>query len=177
MGTQVNNVEQKPKIEEKKEAKTKSEVVKKIELPKAVNTSDENIIHPAEKKKEKVDKTKSEEKETTNSEVATQGRGNKSNSNGSFGYDIDWGGKGQRKIYSYNLPAYPEGVDKEIDIRLKFTIMPDGTVGTIIPLTKADTRLENAAINSLKQWRFEALDPSQRQAQQTAVIVFPYRLQ
>jgi len=29
----------------------------------------------------------------------------------------------------------------------------------------------------LRQWRFEALDPSQKQTEQTAVIVFPYRLQ
>lgn len=74
------------------------------------------------------------------------------------------------------LPAYPSGVDKEINIKLRFSILPDGTVGTIIPLTKADTRLEDAAINSLRQWRFEALNPSQSNLEQTAVIVFPYRL-
>ena len=65
---------------------------------------------------------------------------------------------GTRKIYSYLIPAYPEGVNKEIDIRLKFTIKPDGTVGSIFLLTKADTRLENAAINSLWQWRFELIN-------------------
>ena len=75
------------------------------------------------------------------------------------------------------MPSYPEGVNKQVDIRLRFSIMPDGTVGTILPLIKADTRLENAAINSLRQWRFEPLDPSQKQVEQTAVIVFPYRLQ
>jgi len=58
---------------------------------------------------------------------------------GSSGFDIEWGGNGKRKIYSYSLPAYPEGVNKEIDIRLRFSILPDGTVGTIFPLTKADT--------------------------------------
>ena len=66
---------------------------------------------------------------------------------------------------------------KEIDIKLQFTILPDGTIGTIIPKIKADTRLENAAINSLRQWRFEALSTSQKQVEQKAVIVFPYRLQ
>ena len=95
---------------------------------------------------------------------------------GGFGYGIDWGGKGDRKIYSYTLPSYPEGVEKEIDIKLSFTILPDGTVGQIRPLTKADTRLEDAAINSLRQWRFEALSPLMKQTEQAAVIVFPYRL-
>ena len=95
---------------------------------------------------------------------------------GSYGFDIEWGGKGTRKIYSYILPEYPEGVSKEIDIRLKFTILPDGTVGNIIPLIKADTKLEGAAITSLRQWRFEALNPAQKQLEQIAVIVFPYRL-
>lgn len=104
------------------------------------------------------------------------GNGNGSGDANGDGYDIFWGGKGNRKIYSYSLPRYPEGVSKEIDLKLKFTILPDGTVGTIIPLMKADTRLENSAINSLRQWRFEPLPPGQKQLEQTAVIVFPYRL-
>lgn len=105
------------------------------------------------------------------------GNGNGSGDANGDGYDIFWGGKGGRKIYSYSLPRYPDGVSKEIDLKLKFTILPDGTVGTIIPLMKADTRLESSAINSLRQWRFEPLPPEQKQLEQTAVIVFPYRLQ
>lgn len=50
---------------------------------------------------------------------------------GGAGFDIQWGGNGTRKIYSYQIPDYPDGVNKEIDIRLKFTIKPDGTVGSI----------------------------------------------
>ncbi|MEI7813137.1 MAG: energy transducer TonB [Ignavibacteria bacterium] len=93
------------------------------------------------------------------------------------GYDIDWGGRGNRKIYSYAIPAYPDGVSKVIDVKLKFTILPDGTVGTIIPLIKADIKLETAAINSLRQWRFEPLSQKQKRQEQTAVIIFPFRLQ
>ncbi len=177
IGKQVEKVEELAKNEDKNETQEKSEVVKEVELPKAQNTAEENVIKPADKEKVKSETAKTETKENPNSKVTTEGQGNKAKGNGSFGYDIDWGGKGQRKIYSYILPEYPEGVSKEIDIRLRFTILPDGTVGTILPLTKADTRLENAAINSLRQWRFEALEPSQKQAEQAAVIVFPYRLQ
>lgn len=177
IGTQIKKVEEISKPEPKNESKDKSPEVKKVDLPKAQHTEEENIIKAAAKNKEKTNTAKNETKEKTNSNETAEGQGNKAKGSGSFGYDIDWGGKGQRKIYSYTLPAYPEGVNKQIDIRLKFSILPDGTVGTIIPLTKADTRLENTAINSLKQWRFEPLDPTQKQGEQTAVIVFPYRLQ
>jgi len=175
-GNQINNVQQVAKKQEKTESTNKVQEVKKVDLPKTKNASDDNIIKPAKviKAKANTEKTKSED---VNSDVNSEGKGNKATGTGSFGYDIDWGGQGQRKIYSYILPTYPEGVNKEIDIRLKFSIMPDGTVGQIIPLLKADTRLESAAINSLRQWRFEPLSANQKQVAQIAVIVFPYRLQ
>lgn len=177
IGSQIQEVQELAKPEEKNETVDKSVDVKEVELPKAKNTSEENIIKPAEKIKEKSEAAKTESKEDTKSDVTTEGQGNKAEGEGSFGYDIDWGGKGTRKIYSFIIPSYPEGVHKEIDIKLRFSILPDGTVGTIIPQTKADTKLENAAINSLRQWRFEPLSPNQKQSEQTAVIVFPYRLQ
>jgi outer membrane biosynthesis protein TonB len=161
---------------ENKTLETQREV-KEVVLPKAKNTSEENVIKPADKSKEKAQEIKSENNEESTAQTTTVGQGNKAEGDGSFGFDIDWGGKGKRKIYSYLLPEYPAGVHKEIDIRLRFTILPDGTVGTITLLTKADTRLENAAINSLRNWRFEALSTAQKAAEQTAVIVFPYRLQ
>ncbi|PJA98136.1 MAG: hypothetical protein CO128_08855 [Ignavibacteriales bacterium CG_4_9_14_3_um_filter_30_11] len=117
-------------------------------------------------------------KEKTDKDVPTK-NGNKGKEDigkNNLGYDIDWGGRGQRRIYSFSLPEYPEGVNKEIDIRLKFTILPDGTVGSIFPLIKADTQLEDAAIKSLRQWRFEPLSENQNKINQTAVIIFPYRL-
>ena len=176
IGTQINQVEENAQSKTN-ETVDKSREVKEVELPKAKNTSEENVVKPADKQKEQTKAVKTETKENNDSKVTTAGQGNKAAGEGSFGYDIDWGGQGQRKIYSYIVPAYPQGVNKEIDIRLRFSILPDGTVGNIFPLTKADTKLENAAINSLRQWRFEALAPGQKQVEQTAVIVFPYRLQ
>lgn len=96
---------------------------------------------------------------------------------GNSGINIQFAGLiGSRDIYSYKIPSYPGGVSKEIDVKLKFTILPDGTVGKIIPLIKADTRLEVAAITSLRQWRFEPLESNFEQVEQTAVITFPFRL-
>ncbi len=182
-GAAVRQINEAAKVEEAKKAELATKVVKEVELPKTQNTEEANVATRAENKKEKESVPKSEavaektKSETPNSNNSNDGSGNMGEGNGSFGYDIDWGGKGMRKIYSYRLPDYPEGVSKSIDVKLRFTILPDGTVGTIRPLIKADSRLEMAAINSLRQWRFEPLKVNQQQTEQTAVIVFPYRLQ
>ena len=170
-------VEEVSKPEVENLTKDENKEVKEVDLPLAENTSDENVIVPAEKDKDVSDESKTENSDPELSSVTSTGQGNLAEGDGSFGFDIEWGGKGIRKIYSFSLPKYPGGVKKEVDIKLQFTILPDGTIGTIFPKIKADTRLENVAINSLRQWRFEALDPSQKQVEQTAVIVFPYRLQ
>lgn len=149
---------------------------KKVELPKAKTAEEENIIKSSEKSKETKKQNTPQPIKTENSNINVEGQGNLTDGKGSLGFDIDWGGLGTRKIYSYILPDYPEGVQKEIDIRLRFTIKPDGTVGSVTLLTKADTRLEQAAINSLWQWRFEPLPQNIKQVNQAAVIVFPYRL-
>lgn len=154
------------------------EEIKEVKLPEAKNTDKDNAIKPVDKKSDKSSSVAHDEVKGSETGTATVGgSGNNAEGEGGFGFDISWGGKGERKIYNYPLPDYPQGVEKEINIRLRFSIRPDGTVGTIMPLTKADTKLENAAINSLRQWRFEPLSPSQKQSEQIAVIVFPYRLQ
>jgi outer membrane biosynthesis protein TonB len=176
-GNKINIIKEVPKPSEKEKSKEKSPEVREVELPVAINTEKENVVKPANNEKEIAEERAELNTETTTSNSKSSEEGNNSEVEGNFGFDIDWGGKGTRKIYSFILPQYPEGVKKEVNIKLQFTILPDGTVGTIIPKMKADTRLENAAINSLRQWRFEALSSSQRQVEQTAVIVFPYRLQ
>jgi protein TonB len=176
-GNKINIIKEIPKPSEKEQSKEKNSEVKEVDLPIAVSTENENVVKPAENEKEAAEERAELNTETVLSNSKSSEEGNNSNVDGNFGFDIDWGGKGTRKIYSFILPQYPEGVRKEVNIKLQFTILPDGTVGTIIPKMKADTRLENAAINSLRQWRFEALSTNQRQVEQTAVIVFPYRLQ
>ncbi len=174
LGDQLNSNDQQIQQSSASNDKNKTEDLKTTDVSESKNMSNRDLITPSDKK---IEKGKSDNNANmTNSNINSLGMGNKTGGNGSFGYDIDWGGRGQRKKYSYIIPPYPEGVNKEIDIRLRFTILPDGTVGTILPLIKADTRLENSAINALRQWRFQALDPSQKQLSQIAVIVFPYRL-
>jgi TonB family protein len=162
-----------------KQTKSVNNEVKEVKLPLAKNADENNVITQSEKSKDKdvtlsqTEKNRDVDKPSklSNSVIGAGGQGP-----AGFGYDIDFGGKGIRKIYSYIIPQYPDGVAKEIDVKLKFTILPDGTVGSIVPIIKADSRLENAAINSLRQWRFEPLPAGKKQFDQTAVIVFPFRL-
>ena len=155
----------------------KKEEQKKVDLPETKNKDIENVITAADKKKNKETSEAEKVKSLTNKENKTKGTELAGEGEGGFGFEIDFGGKGTRKIYSYNLPEYPEGVSKEIDVKLRFTILPDGTIGKIFPLIKADARLELTAINSLRQWRFEPLPRNAKQIEQTVVIIFPYRLQ
>ncbi len=176
IGDQLNRTEENAKPIEEIIDESKNKEVKEVDLAKAKSVDETNTINPAEKSKETKKENRTENVRKENSNVNTKGQGNLTDGKGSLGFDIDWGGMGTRKIYFYILPEYPEGVQKEIDIRLRFSIKPDGTVGSVTLLTKADTRLEQAAINSLWQWRFEPLPQSVRQVNQSAQIVFPYRL-
>lgn len=71
--------------------------------------------------------------------------------------DIEWGGGGNRTVLYKKIPEFPEGVNTSAQIKMKFTVLPDGTVGMVMPMQKADPRLERAAIDALKQWRFNPL--------------------
>lgn len=160
--------------EKRNEEKKEAEKEENVNLPKATNLEEEVISKTNDKKNrfEESIKPLSEENKNLNKGREFYGEGA-----GKFGFDIDFGGQGIRKIYNYNLPKYPDGVIKEIDVKLRFTILADGTVGNIIPLIKADTRLEEAAIKSLRQWRFEPLPKNQKAVEQVAVIIFPFRLE
>ena len=45
-------------------------------------------------------------------------------------------------------------LDRDVAIRLKFWVLPDGAVGDVVPLQRGDVRLEQAAIQYVKSWRF-----------------------
>ena len=91
------------------------------------------------------------------------------------GYSIGWGGKGKRAVLSWNVPKYPPGVNIEGNVVLSFTILPNGTVGSVVPVKKLDPKLDNLSINALKTWRFEKL-PAGETFVQTVTISFPFRL-
>ncbi|PID56862.1 hypothetical protein CSB45_09355 [candidate division KSB3 bacterium] len=62
-----------------------------------------------------------------------------------------------RKVI-YKPARLPEvTIEMEVVIRLKFWVMPDGSVGDVVPLQRGDIRLERAAIQYLKSWRFNSV--------------------
>lgn len=93
------------------------------------------------------------------------------------GYSIDWGGKGSRRLLSGRLPRYPEGTNKEMPVRLEFTVLPDGTVSNVVPVMKSDELLERAAISALQTWRFDPLPIQIEQKLQVGKITFKFILQ
>ncbi len=57
-------------------------------------------------------------------------------------------------------PQPPQvNVSIEVELRLRFWVLPDGTIGEVIPIKRGDAQLERIAITYLKQWRFEPLAP------------------
>jgi TonB family protein len=42
-------------------------------------------------------------------------------------------------------------------IRIRFTVAKDGTIISMLPLQKGEPNLEKAAMNALRQWRFNPL--------------------
>ncbi len=62
-----------------------------------------------------------------------------------------------RQVISKPLHLPEIDLDVEVTIRLQFWVLPDGSVGRVIPLARGDVRLERAAIQYLKSWRFTPL--------------------
>ncbi len=87
--------------------------------------------------------------------------------------DIEWGGGGSRFVLSKKPPRYPKGVNTSADIKIKFTVLKDGTVASMIPLKKADPALERAAMDALRQWRFNPIDED---IEMVGIIPFRFRL-
>jgi hypothetical protein len=67
-------------------------------------------------------------------------------------------------------------VESESELELRFWILPNGTVGRVIPMKKSDPRLEILAINYLRQWRFTPLPSDALQDEQWGVIPFRIRI-
>lgn len=74
-----------------------------------------------------------------------------------LGFGIDWGGGGNRTVLNKKLPEYPEGANKNAQIKIMFTVNPDGSVVGMQPTQKGDPRMEEAAYKALRQWRFNAI--------------------
>ncbi len=176
-GASMQNEQVNKTIEEIPEQAVQEETIEEIKPPVTKHEFDESIVRKdkkEEKKKPKEEIRREEKSETTDPSSSKNLTGD--TGYGSSGFSLDWGGRGTRKILRWEKPTFPQGVQKEIDIKVRFIILPDGSVVSPIPLIKADTQLEDAAIAALKTWKFEPLRPNQVQFEQNVVITIPYRL-
>jgi outer membrane biosynthesis protein TonB len=91
-------------------------------------------------------------------------------------YSVHWLDGGSRRLSSFNLPGYPEGVNVEAQVQILTVVMPDGSVKAVSPAQKAHPKLEEVAMKEVRQWRFEPLRSTQPQLEQNAVIIFLFKL-
>jgi TonB family protein len=92
-------------------------------------------------------------------------------------YALEWVGDLTRRKVGGDLPEYPAGLNVEAVIRLRATVFPDGTIKSVRPVQRGNPRMEDAALNSVRYWRFEALARNQPQVEQDCFITFHFTLQ
>lgn len=83
----------------------------------------------------------------------------------------------ERRILFRPPPPKVARLDSTTEIVLKFWVLPDGAVGRVIPVKKANAHLEGLASNNLKRWRFSPLPPGGRaDAEQWGEVTFRFVL-
>jgi len=100
---------------------------------------------------------------------------------GTIGADLIFTIEGEikgRDILSNPLPEYPEGHNKNAVIKIRFIVLPNGSVSSsdMIPIRKEDSVLEELTMNTLKLWRFSPL-PTGETKKQTGIITFNYKIE
>lgn len=63
-----------------------------------------------------------------------------------------------RVVVNKILPPSPSNLDRTVKVPLSFAVLPDGTVGEVIPLSKGDPTLEAISIKTLKKWKFNSIE-------------------
>ena len=90
-------------------------------------------------------------------------------------YTIE-GAASARQVIAEVLPEYPAGLNKEAVIKIRFTVLPNGTVGEMVPILRGDTLLEDLTMRAFRRWRFNPLPPDLPQEPQAGIITFRYIL-
>ncbi len=62
-----------------------------------------------------------------------------------------------RRIMKKIIPGYPENIQKNIQVKIRFEVLPDGSVTNMVVVQKADPTLEETSLQALAQWQFNAL--------------------
>jgi TonB family protein len=94
----------------------------------------------------------------------------------SVSVSMTWSDGGLRSKLSGEMPTYPAGVNVETQIRIETVVAPDGSVKSLKPAQKGNTRLEDAAMRAVRLWKFEPLRQSVPQVDQVCLITFNFAL-
>ncbi len=83
----------------------------------------------------------------------------------------------KRTILVKVIPKYPEGINREAVVRIRFTVLPNGMVGRAVLVRKSgEATLERITLAAFRQWRFNALPPDVPQVEQEGIITFRWVL-
>ncbi len=88
-------------------------------------------------------------------------------------YSADMGGRGWQVRPN---AVYPSGSSAVGAVTLSITILPDGKIGTIVPVKSASADLLKAAVAGLRRARAAALPAGAAQSVQKASITFNFKL-
>jgi len=81
-----------------------------------------------------------------------------------------------RRVVFQPPPPQVAGLDETADIILRFWVLPDGTVGRVIPIRKGSARLEGIATTHLKRWRFTPLPSHEAPREEWGIVAFRFRV-
>lgn len=95
---------------------------------------------------------------------------------GGAGYSVQWGQGLVRRKLAGALPKYPAGVTTGGLVQILAVVQPNGAVKSVQPQQKVNARLEEAAMNAVRYWKFEALPTTMKQVDQTCIISFRFKL-
>lgn len=90
-------------------------------------------------------------------------------------FTITWESGPNRVKTAGSLPHFPGSVNREVKIRLAFTVAPDGSIVSITPQTKGEPELERVSVEALRTWRFNSLQGSST-VKQNGIITFVFEL-
>ena len=71
------------------------------------------------------------------------------------------------------LPQYPPNIQKIVDVKIKFDVLPGGKTANIMVVKKADPELEKVSVEAISQWKFS---PINRDIIQKGYITFIFQL-
>ncbi len=91
-------------------------------------------------------------------------------------YQISWNGV-SRALVAGDRPQFPDGVQHGGTVKIRITVDPSGNVLAMVPIQKADSRLEEAAMAAIRTWRFSKLARNYSQIEQQATATFVFKLE